>query len=166
MERASAGLGGLRPEEGRAWSALLRAHATLVAEMERELEQRHGVVLTTYDVLRQLALAGGRLRMAELADRVMLSRPGLTGVVKRLEAGGLLERHPVEDDGRGLHAVLTPAGERVLAEVHGTHVASIRERFARQYTREELVELAGLLERLSTPAGRDAAVQADVQRQV
>jgi DNA-binding MarR family transcriptional regulator len=143
-------LGGLTPVQGDAWSAFLRAHARVVREMSDELERRHGVPLTTYDVLRQLALAPGRrLRMAELADRVMLSRPGLTGVVKRLEADGLLRREPSEDDGRGLNAVLTSAGLRRLEAIHPVHVASIRERFADRYSDAELATLAGLLGRMT-----------------
>ncbi|HXV93620.1 MAG TPA: MarR family transcriptional regulator [Pseudonocardia sp.] len=142
-------LGGLTESEGRAWGALLRAHARCVRQMDAELESAHGTALTTYDVLRQLALApGARLRMAELAERVMLSRPGLTGVVKRLEAAGLLTREPVPEDGRGSAAVLTPAGRRHLAEAHPTHVRSIRERFAGRFSDDELSTLAELLGRI------------------
>jgi DNA-binding MarR family transcriptional regulator len=105
--------------------------------------------LTHYDVLRQLALAPDeRLRMADLAERVMLSRPGLTGVVKRLESQGLIERERAADDGRGLFAVLTAAGRNRLLAAHPTHVASIRRRFAKRYTADELRTLAELLNRL------------------
>src|SRR3712207_940878 len=92
-------LGGLSPASGAAWGTFLRAHARLTATMSDELEAAHGIPLTTYDVLRQLALAGGRMRMAELAERVMLSRPGLTGVVSRLEAAGLVAREAADEDG-------------------------------------------------------------------
>jgi DNA-binding MarR family transcriptional regulator len=121
--------------------------------MDAELERAHGMPITTYDVLRQLALApDGRLRMAELADRVMLSRPGLTGVVKRLEAAGHVERVPSEEDGRGLYAHITRRGVDALHAAHATHVRSIRERFAQRFTEEELQTLAALLGRLaSTP---------------
>ncbi len=142
-------LGGLTEAEGRAWSAFLRAHAQVVREMGEEFEAGPGLPLTHYDVLRQLALATGeRLRMAELADRVMLSRPGLTGVVKRLEADGLIRRERAGDDGRGLYAVLTAAGRRRLKAAHPTHVASIRARFASRYSAKELRALADLLGRL------------------
>jgi DNA-binding MarR family transcriptional regulator len=142
-------LGGLTAAEGRAWSALLRAHARCVRLMDAELDATHGTALTSYDVLRQLALAPGRrLRMAELADRVMLSRPGLSGVVKRLEAAGLLVREPAPDDGRGLVAVLTPAGRERLTEAHPTHVRSIRDRFTGRFSEAELGLLAELLDRV------------------
>jgi DNA-binding MarR family transcriptional regulator len=153
-------LGGLTPAEGRAWSAFLRAHAEVLGEMSADLDRGPGLALTGYDVLRQLALApGGQLRMSELADRVLLSRPGLTGVANRLEANGLIRRKPCESDGRGMNAVLTARGRRRLLEAHPTHLRSIRERFARCFDDEELAMLAELLGRLSDrgpTAGEDA----------
>jgi DNA-binding MarR family transcriptional regulator len=142
-------LGGLPPEAGRAWGAFLQAHARLVAQMNRELESAHDVPLSTYDVLRQLALAGGRLRMSDLADQVLLSRPGLTGVVNRLESAGLVRREADPMDGRGLNAVITDAGHELLRATHATHVASIRDHFAGRFTTAELRTLHELLARLT-----------------
>jgi DNA-binding MarR family transcriptional regulator len=117
--------------------------------MTGELEQAHAMPLTSYDVLRQLALAPERrLRMAELADAVVLSRPGLTGVVKRLESEGQLRREPAPEDGRGTVAVITEEGLARLEEAQGTHVRSIRDRFAAHFSDEELETLAELLARL------------------
>jgi DNA-binding MarR family transcriptional regulator len=158
-EEADPELHGLSEPEGRAWSAFLRGHARVVGRMSEDLEAGGGMPLTHYDVLRQLALAPGRsLRMSELADRVLLSRPGLTGVVKRLEAEGLVERRRCAEDGRGLDAVLTAEGRRRLLAAHPTHVGSIRGRFAAAYTDEELRTLAALLGRLTgPPSGGHAA---------
>jgi DNA-binding MarR family transcriptional regulator len=114
------------------------------------------MALTSYDVLRQLALAtDARLRMADLAERVLLSRPGLTGVVNRLQAQGLVTREPARDDRRGSYAVLTDEGRRRLLSAHRTHVTSIREHFATSYTAQELEALAVLLERLLRTEARE-----------
>ncbi len=60
------------------WRSFLRAHACVVAELEAELGAEAGLPLAWYDVLLQLAEAPNRrLRMAELAERVLLSRSGL-----------------------------------------------------------------------------------------
>jgi DNA-binding MarR family transcriptional regulator len=86
---------------GAAWGGLLRTHKTVTSAMSDELESAHGLDLRSYDVLRQLALADrSRLRMGELAERVMLTRSGLSGVVDRLETAGLVLREPTSDDGR------------------------------------------------------------------
>ncbi|MFL5871145.1 MAG: MarR family winged helix-turn-helix transcriptional regulator, partial [Solirubrobacterales bacterium] len=90
-----------------AWRGMLEAHKDLVARLDAELERDHGLPLTSYEVLMYLADSGkGKLRMGELADRLLLSRSGITRLVDRLERQGLVERQPCEDDGRGYYAVL------------------------------------------------------------
>lgn len=145
-------LGGLTRAEGAAWGGFLRAHAELTRVMNEELEAQHRLPLRSYDVLRQVALApDARLRMAELARRVVLTRPGLTGVVQRLEAEGLLRRSPDPTDGRGAYACLTTEGKRRLLEAHRTHVASIRMHFARRLTNQEQDTLAAIWTKLEAP---------------
>src|SRR5438128_10594891 len=67
----------------RAWDMLLRAHATLLRQLETDLEGKTGLGLADFDVLAQLAIAGGSLRMTELADRARSSRSGMTRAVPR-----------------------------------------------------------------------------------
>nr|MCW2728789.1 transcriptional regulator, MarR family [Aeromicrobium sp.] len=76
-----------------AWRSFLRAHAQITRKLEADLVAEHELPLPSYDVLLQLAESPGRrLRMTELADRVLLSRSGLTRLVDRLEREGLVER--------------------------------------------------------------------------
>src|SRR5438045_8870290 len=90
-----------------AWDALLRAHATLLRELETDLESKTGLALADFDVLAQLAIAGGSLRMAELADRALISRSGMTRRVARLHHEGLVRRSQADADARGLGVGLT-----------------------------------------------------------
>ena len=53
---------------------------------------------------------GEQMRMSDLADRVRLSRSGLTRLVDRLETQGLIKRATCPSDARGSFAVLTTAG--------------------------------------------------------
>jgi len=76
--------------------------------------------------------------MRDLADAVMLTRPGLTGVVDRLEKAGLVTREPAQDDGRGLYARITREGRLRLRRAHATHDASIRRHFGDRPTHEDL----------------------------
>src|SRR5438874_4601925 len=93
-----------------AWDALLRAHATLLRELETDLESKTGLALADFDVLAQLAIAGGSLRMAELADRALISRSGMTRRVARLVHEGLVRRAQADADGRGVVVQLTNSG--------------------------------------------------------
>lgn len=113
-----------------AWRGFLRAHAALIRELDSELEHEHGLPLTSYEVLLFLSDAPGRrLRMSELADSVLLSRSGVTRLVDRLEAAGLLTRESCPSDARGSFAVLTDAGAQALRRARATHLAGVRRRF-------------------------------------
>jgi DNA-binding MarR family transcriptional regulator len=134
-----------------AWEALLRAHATLLRALDAELQAGQGLSIGDYDVLITLAKSPDRrLRMRELADRVILSRSGITRRIDRLESDGLVRREPAPDDGRSVAAVLTDAGWERLREASATHVAGIEERFLARYSDEELQTIAALLERVGS----------------
>jgi DNA-binding MarR family transcriptional regulator len=115
-----------------AWRALLRGQALLVEQVERELAAESLPPLGWYDVLTELDKAGGRLRIHELADAVILSRSGLTRLLDRLEAAGLLTREPCEDDRRGAFAAITPAGRRMLGRMWPVYERCLAEHFAPQ----------------------------------
>jgi DNA-binding MarR family transcriptional regulator len=140
-----------RPSDWRIgiWRSFLRAHATVLRELERELNEA-GLPLGWYDVLLQLAEAQGhRLRMAELADRVLLSRSGLTRLIDRLQAEGLVRREPSPDDARGTFTVLTEPGLAALRRAAPVHLRGIRDHWLAHYSDDELRVLGGLLERLA-----------------
>lgn len=136
-------------EQG-AWLGFLRTHATLTRQLDEELTTRHGLPLSSYDVLVQLGSAPDRrLRMSELADAVLLSRSGLTRLVGRLVDQGLIERVGCERDARGAYAVLTDLGEERLAEARVTHLAGIRERFLDRLDDREKQQLGAAWARLA-----------------
>jgi DNA-binding MarR family transcriptional regulator len=138
----------LSPEELAAWRGFLRVHAALAKVLDDELQTAHGLPLSSYEVLVVLHAAPGRkLRMAELADRVLLSRSGMTRLVDRLVRSGLIERGTCTDDGRGAYAVLTKRGAAVLADARPTHLDGVRERFLRHFAPDELETLAQWWER-------------------
>jgi DNA-binding MarR family transcriptional regulator len=103
----------------------------------------------SYEVLINLQAAPDRRRrMAELADSVLLSRSGMTRLVDRLEREGLLERDTCVSDGRGTFAVLTDAGQDLLARARATHLDGVRERFLRHFAEDELQQLAAFWDRV------------------
>ncbi len=117
-------------EELHAWRTFLRAHAQITRSLETELVAEQRLSLGGYDVLVQLAEAPGRkLRMAELADAVLLSRSGVTRLVDRLERAGMVARERVAGDGRGVVATLTDQGLDVLRTASRTHLAGVVRHF-------------------------------------
>jgi DNA-binding MarR family transcriptional regulator len=139
----------LTGNEMTAWRSFLRAHAQLSRVLEAELVAKHPLSLGGYDVLVQLAEAPDRrLRMAELADAVLLSRSGVTRLVDRLEIAGMVTRERFESDGRGVVAVLTTKGVDTLRDAARTHLAGVMRHFIEHFTPEELGEFGALCARL------------------
>ena len=136
-----------------AWRMFLTAHARMLRNLETELVAEQNLSLVSYDVLVQLAEAPQRrLRMAELADRVLLSRSGVTRLVDRLERDGLVVRQRVAADGRGVIAELTSAGFDRLRTAAGTHLAGITRHFVAHLNPTELTQLSTLCARLAEVA--------------
>ena len=117
----------------RAWIAFLRAYAGVTRRLEAELHASREMGLAEYDALVQLALADGRrLRMSELAERVMLSRSGVSRLVDRLEATGLVARAACTDDARVAWATLTDAGVARLRDASPVHLRGVETHFLAQ----------------------------------
>lgn len=136
-----------------AWTALLRAHATLVRQLDADLEKETRLALADFDVLAQLAVAGGELRMTELADRALLSRSGMTRRVARLVDAGLVRRDTADGDARGVVVALTQAGIARLTETAPVHARGIAKHFVKQLDDRELAVLESALAKVTLDCG-------------
>lgn len=146
----------LSQRELAAWRGLLVAHSRLIATLDEELEREHGIPLGSYEVLLHLAEAPeGSLRMGDLADRLLLSRSGLTRMIDRLVARDLVERHSCPDDRRGTYARLTPAGRELFDAAHPTHLRGIRQHFLDHLAAGDVERLGEIWDRICAGAGAD-----------
>ena len=142
----------LTDTELRAWQALLHAHHQLIRQLDWELREEQGLPLAAYDVLLRLARAPARaLRMTDLAERVMLSPSGLTRLVDRLAAKGLVERKTDPRDRRVALAGLTDEGRSLLRKAAETHLRGVREHFTARLSEGQLRNIASALETITGP---------------
>ncbi|MEU8385246.1 MarR family transcriptional regulator [Streptosporangium sp. NPDC048865] len=131
------------------WRMLQRAQVRITRVLEADLLVEHDLPLASYEVLSQLSEAPERrLRMNDLADRVLLSRSGLTRLVDRLQRDGLVEREACASDARGLFAVLTDAGAARLAEAGPTYLRGVHAQFLDMLDADELRQCAAMLNKL------------------
>jgi DNA-binding MarR family transcriptional regulator len=157
MARPSTRAPELSDQQLEAWRAFLRAQAQLISTLDRELEAEQGLPITFFDVLVQLSQAGGRLRMSELADAVLLSRSGVTRLVDRMVRDGLVRREACPTDRRSMYAALTTKGKRALAQARPVHLRGVAAHFGHHLSDEEAKTLAAALRRMApTPDGDDA----------
>jgi DNA-binding MarR family transcriptional regulator len=146
------------PDDGvAAWAALLRTHAAVVRQLERDLDRTHGMPLTWYDVLLELnSAAERRLRMQELGERAVLSRSRISRIVDELARAGLVVREPDPVDRRGSWAVITDAGRARLRGAAPSYLDGIARHFADHLTAAERAAISTGLERVLA-AQRDPA---------
>ena len=138
-----------------AWRTFLKAHALLVDRIDHDLVAARQLPLSWYDVLIELYEAPERrLRMHEVAERVVLSRSGLTRLVDRLEAEGFLRRDRSGADRRGAYAVITEEGIAALRRAWPIYARGIAQYFAHWLTEEEAQLFAAALERIVEAASQ------------
>lgn len=126
VARGSARSGRLSHAQIASWRSFLRAHAAVTRKLEADLLAEQKMPLAWYDVMVQLVEAPDhRLRMTDLAGAVLISRSGLTRLVDRLVAEGLVRREPAPHDARGTFAVLTDTGYERLRAATPTHLRGV-----------------------------------------
>jgi DNA-binding MarR family transcriptional regulator len=131
------------------WRAFLVAHAQVRRQLERELQAEQSLGLGEYEVLLLLARADDRrLRMSDLADRLGLSRSGVTRLVDRLQGDQLVLRASCDTDRRGSWATLTDAGRERLRRAAPTHLRGVGEHFLNRIPANELDALRRTLDRV------------------
>src|SRR4051795_10980998 len=140
----------LDPEEWESWGALMMLHRSVLQELDGQLRRQSGLAVTEFDVLITLFNAPDRrLRMSELAERVLLSPAGTTHLVTRLERDGLVRREADPTDGRKWFAVLTDAGDAALRAARPTHNDALRDTLFSLTTATERRTLRRLWRRLA-----------------
>ena len=132
-----------------AWRSLLRAHASLVRELATDLVTKTGLTLGDFDVLAQLALAGGELRMTDLAARAFSSRSGMTRRVARLVDEGLVRRSGADTDARSVVVGLTDTGVARLRDTVPVHLRKVSELFIEPLDDQEMAVLARALDKVT-----------------
>ncbi len=142
----------IRPAWMGAWRTFLEAHARVTDALAAELEDETGLPLSWYDVLVQLTEAPEhRLRMQDLARAVLLSKSGLTRLVDRMVAAGLVAREPCLDDRRGTFVCLLPEGTARLDGASPVHMRGVSQHFTSHLSEEDARELQSLLARVLHP---------------
>src|SRR3954452_810933 len=132
-----------------AWEALFRAQATIAQELGAE-DVWDGLIPREYGVLYALSGAPHALRITELRSDVLLTQPGISRLIARLDAAGLVERVDDPDDGRACRIRLTDAGahaQRPLGPGHGRHVA---QTMTRRFSTEQFGQLRDVCRSLTT----------------
>ncbi len=129
--------------------AWVRTHARLWDQLEAQMRRDGGLTMPRYDVLMQLDMAGGRLGLTELAAAIVLSPSGLSKLLDRMEASGLLRREPDPTDARSTFARLTPHGRSVVRKARQRHHAWLQQVVGDALDDRDVADLARIMGRVA-----------------
>ena len=131
------------------WRTFLESSWALHTRLEDELRATTGLSMNDYHVLVVLAESPGRrIRMGELANRLVLSPSRITYQITSMIKRGLVKKESCPDDGRGQEAVLTDEGLRTLREAAPAHLATVRESFIDHVDDQELAVIGRVFARI------------------
>jgi len=132
--------------------ALLKTADLITRTLARAIEP-HGITAQQYNVLRILrGAAPDPLPTLEIGDRMIEQTPGITRLLDRLEAKGLVTRERCRSDRRQVHCRITEAGLALLADLDAP-VDAIGEELMRPLGRAGQKELTTLVDRVRAAAG-------------
>jgi DNA-binding MarR family transcriptional regulator len=120
------------------------------------LFREFGLTPSQYNVLRILRGEGKPLPILEIAERTITVTPGITGLIDRLEAAGMVSRQRCEEDRRVVYVAISSKALKILSELDAP-LAALHKRLAGHLTQTELKELSRLLEKLRGPWGDEAS---------
>jgi DNA-binding MarR family transcriptional regulator len=140
-------LGPCTPHHG-AWRSLAQTHAAVSSRLQDALAGADLPPLAWFEMLAAIAETGGKMKMGELAEALVISRGGLTKLVDRLVKAGLIERTFCETDRRVSYATVLPAGSELLAEMIPVVNAELEVAFAANISIGEAEGLRGTLDRV------------------
>ncbi|MFL5767778.1 MAG: MarR family winged helix-turn-helix transcriptional regulator [Actinomycetota bacterium] len=150
-----------RTEEERleVWFTLMRAQAAVFEALERDLEASPGLPLSWYQVLIGITQdASGRMRMQELATFAVLSKSGLSRLVDRMEAAGLIRRESCSADRRGTYAALTPQGKKALEQATPVFLEGFERYVASHLSDADVRALQAALGKVLEANGKPASI--------
>jgi DNA-binding MarR family transcriptional regulator len=133
-------------------------------QLDRELREEHNISFSEYEILVRLSeTSDGRMRMAILADAMSHSRSRVTHTIARMQDNGLVLREASRSDGRGVEAVMTAEGRRVLVEAAPTHVRGVREHLVDVASQDDFAALGRIFNEVSERLLAGRPEEADIR---
>ena len=142
------------------WFTLMRAHAAVAEALEQDLQEADRLPLSWYEVLLGISHdPSGRMRMQELATFALLSKSGLSRLVDRMEAGGLVRRESCSNDRRGTWATLTAQGKKALEGATPVVLEGFDRSVARHLSDTDVRSLKAALGKILEAHGQPASLE-------
>jgi DNA-binding MarR family transcriptional regulator len=130
------------------WTDVCRLHTQVTRRIAADLDLHSNLPLATYEILTRIDQAGNHLRLSDLLETTLLSQPGLSRKIERLQADGLIQRRSDPGDRRAILLNLTPAGQAAITDTTKVHQESIHRHLVTRVRPEELAIIGPIIRRL------------------
>lgn len=139
----------LNDEEQLCWRTFIESSWALHTRLEEDLRAATGLSMNDYHVMVVLSEAPERrLRMGELAGRLVFSPSRITYQISSMVKRGLVRKQSCPEDGRGQEAVLTDEGLAALEAAAPMHLITVREAFVDRLDPEELAVITRVFDKV------------------
>jgi MarR family transcriptional regulator, organic hydroperoxide resistance regulator len=114
----------------------------------------HGMTLAQFDVLMTLCHGEG-ITQQELAERLLVTKANVVGLIDRVSAAGWVERRPDPEDRRVNRLYLTDAGRKLAREAQPGQHAQLNKIFGslNEAELQQMHALVGRLDRACSECG-------------
>jgi DNA-binding MarR family transcriptional regulator len=120
-------------------------HSRVMEQMQADALTAGIVPFGWFEVLNALEFApGNRVRLKDLIPTALLTKAGVSRMLDRIEAAGLLVREECTGDGRGVDAVLTSAGLSALLQARAFYSRTLENYLGRHLTAPQLALITAL----------------------
>ncbi|WP_299347460.1 MarR family winged helix-turn-helix transcriptional regulator [uncultured Maritalea sp.] len=134
----------------KAWAALFRAHTLAHEAIEAELKKARLPNLSWYDVLWELEQTSEcGLRAFELQPKLLLPQYGMSRLINRMEAQGLIAKHDCPEDGRGVALSITDQGRKMRRKMWAVYGPAMQKALGEKLSENEMAQLATMLKKLT-----------------
>ena len=132
------------------WEDISKAHCSMLAALERDMEPKTGIPLAWYQVLAELNRAkDGMLRFQDLARMAGISESGASRRLNQMIKSGLIDRPVCATDRRGVYARLTSKGKAAYEKGHAIFLRSLNRNLGTHLEPVEADVLRTTLARIS-----------------
>lgn len=132
-----------------AWVYWIRTSQLVMERVEHALKASGFPPLVWYDALLELDTAkGGKLRLIELGERMLLKKFNVTRLIDRMESEGYVQRVVCDNDARGTYATITPAGKKLRRTMWPVYYDAVSEYFLKDLNDKEVKTFSKILKKI------------------
>ncbi|MCU1391623.1 MAG: putative MarR family transcriptional regulator [Ilumatobacteraceae bacterium] len=137
------------PERLAVWRSLRTSHALLDRALTDALRTERELPLPWFEAMNALQVAGGKMRVMDLADHLVASPSSLSRQLNGMEDDGLIRRERADPaDQRVVVIVLTPEGRAAWRRASSTYQRVLKRFFLNKLTESDVASMQRALSKV------------------